>query len=101
MAMNDTPNRWARNGMNGVTSMVMVVLRAISVALALFLLALSVPLFFLPIPLGLPLRRALRRQGGRQRAHSDIGCALEQRCTVAPKERWSSESERTVAPKSR
>lgn len=55
MAMNDTPNRWARNGMNGVTSMVMVVLRAISVALALFLLALSVPLFFLPIPLGLPL----------------------------------------------
>ena len=55
VAMNDTPNRWARNGMNGVTGMVMVVLRAISVALALFLLALSVPLFFLPIPLGLPL----------------------------------------------
>ena len=55
VAMNDTPNRWARNGVNGMTSILLVVLRAIAVALAIFLLAISIPLFFLPIPLGLPL----------------------------------------------
>ena len=55
VAMNDTPNGWARNGVNGVTSVLLVVLRAIAVALAIFLLAISIPLFFLPIPLGLPL----------------------------------------------
>ncbi len=53
--MKDTSNRGARNGVNGVTGVLVMVLRAIAVTLAIFLLALSIPLFFLPIPLGLPL----------------------------------------------
>lgn len=55
VALNDSPNNWARNGVSGVTSILVTVLRAIAVALAIFLLALSIPLFVLPIPLGLPL----------------------------------------------
>ncbi|XBQ16372.1 MAG: hypothetical protein ABL308_00500 [Oceanicaulis sp.] len=50
--MNEPFNGWGRKGVNGV---VQAVVRAIGVALGLFLLALAVPLFFLPIPLGLPL----------------------------------------------
>ncbi|MEO1040002.1 MAG: hypothetical protein AAFX09_10685 [Pseudomonadota bacterium] len=51
--MNEEPaGNWAKNGVHGV---VQAVVRAILVALALFLLALSIPLFFLPLPLGLPL----------------------------------------------
>ena len=50
--MNDPMNNWAKSGMNHV---VQTVLRGIFIALALFLMAIAVPLFFLPIPLGLPL----------------------------------------------
>lgn len=50
--MNEGTNGWGRNG---VTNIVQAVFRAIGVALALFMLAISIPLFFLPIPLGLPL----------------------------------------------
>lgn len=52
MAMNDHLNGWGRNSVAGL---VQAVLRAIGVALGLFMLAISIPLFFLPIPLGLPL----------------------------------------------
>lgn len=52
MAMNDQFNGWGRNSVAGL---VQAVLRAIGVALGLFMLAIAIPLFFLPIPLGLPL----------------------------------------------
>lgn len=56
MAMNEpTNNNWAKNGLNGVNGVIQAVVRAILIALALFLLAVAIPLFFLPIPLGLPL----------------------------------------------
>ena len=38
--------------MNG---MIQVIARSIAIVLAIFLIAISIPLFFLPIPLGLPL----------------------------------------------
>ncbi|OAB56001.1 hypothetical protein AY599_04340 [Leptolyngbya valderiana BDU 20041] len=50
--MNEPLGGWGRKQVSGV---IQAVVRAIGVALGLFLLALSVPLFFLPIPLGLPL----------------------------------------------
>ncbi|MCC5995945.1 MAG: hypothetical protein JJU18_06195 [Oceanicaulis sp.] len=50
--MNEETNGWGRYG---VAHIVQAVLRAIGVALGLFMLAISIPLFFLPIPLGLPL----------------------------------------------
>lgn len=52
MAMNEPIGGWGRKQVSGV---VQAIVRAIGVALGLFLLALAVPLFFLPIPLGLPL----------------------------------------------
>jgi len=50
--MNDHLNGW---GKNGVGQIIQAVLRAVGVALGLFMLAIAIPLFFLPIPLGLPL----------------------------------------------
>ncbi len=42
-------------GPNPVNGMIQVIARSIAIVLAIFLLVISVPLFFLPIPLGLPL----------------------------------------------
>jgi len=53
--MNDPINGWARNGVNGVNGVVQAVVRAVLVAIALFFMAIAIPLFFLPFPLGLPL----------------------------------------------
>lgn len=52
VAMDDQSNGW---GKSGVGQIVQAVLRAIGLVLGLFLLAIAIPLFFLPIPLGLPL----------------------------------------------
>ena len=48
MAMNDSVNGSGGNGVNGVV-------RAVGVALGLFLLVVSIPFAVTPIPLGLPL----------------------------------------------
>lgn len=50
--MNDAMNEFSRTPFSGV---IVLVLRAIGVALGLFLMAVAIPLFFLPIPLGIPL----------------------------------------------
>lgn len=50
--MNEPLGGWGRKQMNGVLQNV---LRAIGIVLGIFLLVIAVPLFFLPIPLGLPL----------------------------------------------
>ena len=52
VAMNEPVNGRGPSPMNG---MIQVIIRSIAVVLALFLIAISIPLFFLPIPLGLPL----------------------------------------------
>lgn len=52
MVMNEAMNEFSRTRVGGV---IILVLRAIGVALGLFLMAVSIPLFFLPIPLGIPL----------------------------------------------
>ena len=51
--MNDHLNGW---GKNGVGQIIQAVLRAVGVALGLFMLAIAIPLFFFCLfPLGLPL----------------------------------------------
>lgn len=52
MAMNEPAHGWGRKK---VTGLVHAIVRAIGVALGLFLIAIAIPLFFLPIPLGIPL----------------------------------------------
>ena len=52
MAMNDSVNGSGGNGVNGVFQ---AVVRAVGVALGLFLLVVSIPFAVTPIPLGLPL----------------------------------------------
>ena len=55
------PNKVAMNepvngrGPNPMIGMIQVIARSIAIVLAIFLIAISIPLFFLPIPLGLPL----------------------------------------------
>lgn len=52
VAMNDAFNGKGPGPVNG---MIQVIARSIAIVLAIFLIAISIPLFFLPIPLGLPL----------------------------------------------
>lgn len=52
MAMNEPANGWGRKQMNGVFQ---AVIRAIGVALGLFLVVIAIPFALTPIPLGLPL----------------------------------------------
>lgn len=52
LVMNDAVNEFSKSRIGGF---IVLVLRAIGVAFGLFLMAVSIPLFFLPIPLGIPL----------------------------------------------
>jgi hypothetical protein len=52
VAMNEPFNGRGPGPVNG---MIQVIARSIAVVLAIFLLVIAIPLFFLPIPLGLPL----------------------------------------------
>lgn len=52
MAMNEPANGWGRKQMNTV---IQAVLRAIGVALGIFLIVIAIPFAVTPIPLGLPL----------------------------------------------
>mgnify|MGYP006280475259 FL=1 len=52
MAMNEPAGGWGRKQMNGV---IQAVLRAIGVALGLFMVVIAIPFAVTPIPLGLPL----------------------------------------------
>ena len=50
--MNEPASGWGRKQMNGV---IQAVIRAIGVALGLFLVVIAIPFAVTPIPLGLPL----------------------------------------------
>ena len=50
--MNEPANGWGRKQMNGV---IQAVIRAIGVALGLFMVVIAIPFAVTPIPLGLPL----------------------------------------------
>ena len=50
--MNEPTHGWGRKQMVGVLH---AVLRAIGLVLGIFLVVIALPLFFLPIPLGIPL----------------------------------------------
>ncbi|WP_026353917.1 hypothetical protein [Woodsholea maritima] len=52
MALNESTNGWSKHPIAGVVT---VIARAIGAAFALFLMAISIPLFFIPLPFGLPL----------------------------------------------
>lgn len=51
MALNESSNGWSKNPIAGI---VVIILRAVGAAVALFLMAISIPLMFTPIPLGVP-----------------------------------------------
>ncbi|MCR9128726.1 MAG: hypothetical protein NXI12_04330 [Alphaproteobacteria bacterium] len=52
MAINEPSSGWGRKQMNGV---IQAVIRAVGVALGLFLIVIAIPFAVTPIPLGLPL----------------------------------------------
>jgi hypothetical protein len=52
VALNEPTNGWGRKQMNTV---IQAVLRAIGVALGLFLIVIAIPFAVTPIPLGLPM----------------------------------------------
>lgn len=52
MAINEPSSGWGRKQMNGV---IQAVIRAVGVALGLFLVVIAIPFAVTPIPLGLPL----------------------------------------------
>jgi len=52
VAMNDPTQGW---GGKQVASVIHAVLRALGLVLGIFLVIIAIPLFFLPIPLGIPL----------------------------------------------